>query len=153
MAGTYSQLFVHIIFSVKSRKALLSKEWQPRVFSYIASLIENKGHKSYIVNGVSDHVHILASINHSSSVSDLVRDIKNNSAKFINENNLSPFKFSWQGGYGVFSCSKSAIEKVYKYIENQERHHSKTTFKEEYEDFIKSYGLEYQPKYLFDIED
>jgi REP element-mobilizing transposase RayT len=103
MAGTYSQLFVHIIFSVKSRKALLSKEWQPRVFSYIASLIENKGHKSYIVNGVSDHVHILASINHSSSVSDLVRDIKNNSAKFINENNLSPFKFSWQGGYGVFS--------------------------------------------------
>jgi putative transposase len=153
MAGTYTQLYIHIIFSVKSRKALIDNNWKARLFSYIASIIDNKGHKSFIVNGVADHVHILISVNPSLSLSSLVRDVKNNSAKFVNENKLCAFKFGWQEGYAAFSCSKSVVSKVYQYIENQEEHHRKLTFKQEYEGFIKQYGIEYQPKYLFDLED
>jgi REP element-mobilizing transposase RayT len=150
MPGTYTQLYVQIIFAVKNRNALIKKDWQERLFSYIAAIIDSKGHKSIIVNGVADHVHILVSLNPSASISDLVRDLKNNSSKFVNENKLSPFKFNWQEGYGAFSYSRSQLNTVYNYILNQEEHHRKKTFKEEYIEFLKAFEIEYSEKYLFD---
>lgn len=150
MPGTYSQIYIQIVFAVKGRQNLLQKPWREEVFKYIAGIIREKNQKPLIVNGVSDHVHILLSIRPSISISDLVRDIKNNSSKFINVHGFLPYKFSWQEGFGVFSYSKSDIGKVYSYIERQESHHSKESFKSEYLDFLKEYEIEFDEKYLFD---
>ncbi len=150
MTGTYTQLYIQLVFAVKHRDARIKKEWQERLFSYIASIIEAKGNKSIIVNGVTDHVHIFIGLNPSVSISELARDLKNNSSKFVNENKLSPSKFNWQEGYGAFSYSRSHIDAVYNYILNQEEHHRKKTFKEEYIEFLKAFEIEYSDKYLFE---
>lgn len=117
---------------------------------YIAGIIKGKGHKSIIVNGMSDHIHAFIGLKPAMSISDLARDIKNNSSKWINENNLVKGKFQWQEGYGVFSYSHSHIENVYSYIMNQEEHHKKKTFKEEYVEFLKKFEIEHDEKYLFE---
>lgn len=150
MAGTYSQIYIQYVFAVKSRQNLLHKTWRDEVFKYISGVITAKGQKSIIVNGVEDHVHVFVGLKPSMSISDLVRDIKNNSSKFINEQGWLKEKFSWQEGYGAFSYSHSHIENVYNYVLNQEEHHRKQTFKEEYLDFLKKFEVEYNQKYLFD---
>lgn len=150
MPGTYSQLYVQLVFAVRNRDALIKKEWQERLFSYMAAIIDAKGHKSIIVNGMADHVHIFVGLNLSVSISELVRDLKNNSSKFINENKLASFKFNWQEGYGAFSYSRSHMDAVYNYILKQEEHHRKKTFKEEYIEFLKAFDIQYKDEYLFD---
>ena len=150
MPGTYSQIYLQIVFAVKSRQNLIAKEWQSDLNKYIAGIIKNKGQKSIIVNGVSDHIHVFVGLKPSMKISDLVRDVKNNSTNYIHKNNLVNGKFEWQEGYGVFSYSQSQIERVYKYILNQEEHHRKTTFKEEYVDLLKKFEVKYDDKYLFD---
>jgi len=113
MAGTYSQIYLQIIFAVKGRENLISKNWHEDLNKYIAGIVSNKGHKSIIVNGSNDHIHAFVGFKPSGSISDLVRDMKNNSTNFINDKRLVKRKFSWQVGYGVFSYSHSHIEKVY----------------------------------------
>jgi len=150
MAGTYSQIYIQIIFAVKGRENLIRSEWKEKLYSYIAGIIKGKNQKSIIVNGISNHLHVFVGLLPSMAVSDLVRDIKNNSTNFINKNKLVKGKFSWQEGYGAFSYSHSQIESVYNYILNQEKHHNKKTFKEEYLEFIKLYNIDYNEKYSFD---
>lgn len=150
MPSTYSQIYIQVVFAVKGRENLIKKSWKDRLYKYIAGIISNKGQKSIIVNGVEDHVHILVGLKPSIAVSDLVRDIKNNSSNFINKNKLVNGRFSWQEGYGAFSYSKSHIERVYNYILNQEKHHQKKSFREEYLEFLKKFQIEHQDKYLFD---
>lgn len=150
MADTYSQLHIQTVFAVKGRDCLLRKEWRDEVFRYIAGIISNKGHKPIIVNGVADHVHVFFGLNPSMSISDLMREVKNNSTNFINSKGWIGGKFSWQEGYGAFSYSRSQVEDVYKYIVNQEAHHSKRTFKEEYLDMLKKFEVEFDEQYLFD---
>ncbi len=116
----------------------------------MSGIIENKNQKSIIVNGVSDHVHVFVGLKTSIQISDWIRDVKNNSSKFINEQKFVKGKFHWQEGYGVFSYSHSQIGSVYRYIANQEQHHKKKTFKEEYLEFLKKFGIEYDERYLFD---
>jgi REP element-mobilizing transposase RayT len=116
----------------------------------MAGIIKNKGQKPIIINGVADHVHVFVGLKPSMAISDLVRDVKNNSTNFINENKFVKSKFSWQEGYGSFSYSHSQIENVYNYILNQEEHHKKKTFREEYLEFLQDFGVEYNEKYLFD---
>lgn len=128
----------------------MKKPWREEVFKYMVGIIKAKNQKPIIVNGVEDHVHVFVGIKPSMNISDLVRDIKNNSSKFINEQRFLPVKFSWQEGYGVFSYSHSHIDSVYKYIANQEEHHKKKTFKEEYLDFLEKFQVAYNEKYLFD---
>ena len=149
--GTFTQMYVQLIFAVQNRKALLTKEIRPRVFEYISGIITQMDHKSIIVNGVSDHIHIFIGLNPKISVSDTVHDIKRSSSIFIKNENLSRFKFTWQEGYGSFTYSQSHIERVYKYIENQEKHHQKTTFKSEYINFLDRYQIEYDKRFLFDF--
>jgi REP element-mobilizing transposase RayT len=151
MAGTYTQIYIQIVFSVKGKEKIISKEWKNELYKYISGIITNKGHKSIIVNGVSDHIHIFVGLNSSMAISDLVRDIKNNSSKYINSKNLVKGKFSWQAGYGAFSYAHSQVEKVYNYILQQEQHHKKKTFQEEYVDLLKKFDVDYNEKYLFDI--
>jgi REP element-mobilizing transposase RayT len=150
MAGTYSQIYIQIVFAVQGRQNLLQKAWRDEVFKYMAGIIKNKGQKTIIVNGVEDHVHVFVGLKPSMTLSDLVRDIKNNSSNFINDRKWIPGKFCWQEGYGAFSYGHSQIESVYSYILNQEKHHAKQNFKDEYVDFLKKFDIEYDAKYLFD---
>lgn len=150
MAGTFSQIYIQIVFAVKGRENLIGKSWKDELHKYISGIITNKGQKSIIVNGVSDHVHIFVGLKPAMAISDLVRDIKNNSSNFINEKKFIKGKFSWQEGYGAFSYAHSQIENVYQYIANQEEHHKKKTFKEEYLDFLQKFEIEYNEKYLFE---
>ncbi|MDX1908921.1 MAG: IS200/IS605 family transposase [Bacteroidia bacterium] len=150
MAGTFSQIYIQYIFAVKGRENLLQKPWRDDVFKYMAGIIKGKNQKPIIVNGVSDHVHVFVGLKPSLSISDLVRDIKNNSSKFINEQHLVKGRFAWQEGYGVFSYAHSQIEQVYQYIADQEIHHARKTFQEEYLGFLQKFEIEYDEKYLFE---
>ncbi|MBV6640281.1 MAG: IS200/IS605 family transposase [Cyclobacteriaceae bacterium] len=150
MAGSFSQIYIHAVFAVKGRANLLTKTWRPEVFKYISGIIENKSQKSIIVNGVADHVHIFVGLKPSMALSDLMRDVKNNTTNFINEKKWLPGKFSWQEGYGAFSYSHSQLNNVNQYILNQEEHHKKKTFKEEYLALLNKYEIPYEEKFLFE---
>ena len=150
MAGTYSQIYIQAVFVVKGRQNLIGNEWKDELHKYISGIIKGKGQKPIIVNGMPDHIHVFIGLRPSMAISDLLRDIKNNSAKFINERNWLKRKFSWQGGYGAFSYSHSQIETVYNYILNQETHHRRKTFHEEYVQFLEEFDVPHEEKYLFE---
>jgi REP element-mobilizing transposase RayT len=151
MAGTYSQIYLQIVFAVKGRENLIAQSWKDELHKYISGIIKEKEQKPIIVNGMPDHIHAFIGLKPSMRISDLVRDIKNNSSKFINEKGWIKGKFSWQEGYGVFSYSHSHIERVYNYILNQEEHHRKKTFKDEYLELLKKFEIEFQEAYVFDF--
>jgi len=153
MAGTFSQLYIQVVFSVKGRQNLIQKEWGEELYKYIAGIIRGKNQKPIIVNGMPDHIHIFVGLRPSQSIADLVRDIKSNSTNFINEKRWMKSKFSWQEGYGAFSYSHSQIKDVYNYILNQEERHRQKTFREEYLEFLKNFEVEYDEKYLFEWYD
>lgn len=150
MANTFSQIYIQYVFAVKGRQNLLQKPWRDQVFKYMSGIIKSKGQKPIIVNGVADHVHVFVGIKPEIRISDLVRDIKNNSSNFINDQKWTVGRFSWQEGYGAFSYSNSHIERVYKYILQQEEHHRKKSFKQEYLDLLQKFEVEYDERYLFD---
>ena len=150
MADTYTQLYFHIVFAVKSRARLIEKSWKDDLNKYITGIISNKSQKLMIINGMPDHVHMLISTKPDCNVSDLVRDIKSNSTKWINKTGLMKSKFAWQNGFGAFTVSQSQLNKVIRYIENQEQHHSSKSFKEEYVDFLKAYQIDYDEEYIFE---
>jgi putative transposase len=150
MANTYTQIYVQIVFAVKGRQNLISKENREELHKFITGIVSNRNQKLFAVFAMPDHVHILMSMSPTISISDLVRDIKAGSSKFINEKGWTNGKFNWQEGYGAFSYSKSSVDSVVKYISNQEEHHKKKTFKEEYLDFMKKFEIEYDPKYVFE---
>ncbi|AZA89223.1 Transposase and inactivated derivatives [Chryseobacterium nakagawai] len=150
MANTYTQIYIQIVFAVKGRQNLISKENREELHKLITGIVSNRNQKLFAVFAMPDHVHVLVSMNPTMSVSDLVRDIKAGSSKFINEKRWMNGKFNWQEGYGAFSYSKSSVDSVVKYILNQEDHHKKKTFREEYLDFMSKFEIEYDPKYLFE---
>lgn len=150
MAGTFSQLYVQVVFAVKGRENLIKKEFRTEIFEYIAGIIKGKNQKPIIVNGVGDHVHLFVGLRPSISISDLVRDVKNNSSNFINSKKYVAGRISWQEGYAAFSYSQSQIDSVFNYIQNQESHHQRRTFREEYLDLLVKFQVQYDEKYLFD---
>lgn len=150
MPGTFSQIYIQIVFAVKGRENLIDKAWRNELHKYIAGIIIAKDQKPIIVNGMADHIHAFIGLRPSASISDLVRDIKNNSTNFINERKFVKGKFSWQEGYGAFSYGHSQIDKVYNYILNQEEHHRNKTFREEYIEFLKKFDVPHEEKYLFE---
>ena len=150
MANTYTQIYIQIVFAVKGRQNLISKENREELHKYITGIVSNRKQKLFAVFAMPDHVHILISMSPTISVSDLVRDIKAGSSKFINDKGWINGKFSWQEGYGAFSYSKSSVDLVVKYILKQEEHHRSKSFKEEYLDFLSKFDIEYDPQYLFE---
>jgi REP element-mobilizing transposase RayT len=150
MANTFSQIYIQVVFAVKGRESLISKSWKDELYKYITGICTNNNQKLIAINGVADHIHILIGLKPSMALSDLVKDIKSNSSKFINEKKFVKGKFSWQEGYGAFSCAHLQLDVVIKYIENQENHHATKSFKEEYLTFLKSFQVEYDEKYLFE---
>jgi putative transposase len=151
--NTYTQLYTHLVFSPTNRGALVNKHQRMELWGYIGQTINNLGCKTIIVNGMVDHVHIFVGLNPKISVSDLVRDIKRSSSTWINQQKWVSGHFAWQHGYGAFSYGRSQINDVYKYIENQEEHHRKKSFREEYTDFLKKFDVEFNEMYLFEFFD
>jgi len=149
--GTFTQMYVHLVFAVRGRDNLLKKEVRPRIFEYVSGIITGMKHKSIIVNGYTDHIHVLLGLNPSVSVSDTVHDIKRGSSLFINSNQLVSGKFTWQEGYGGFTYSRNQLENVFNYIKNQEQHHSTITFRKEYISSLENSEIAYDTKYLFDF--
>ncbi len=150
MANTYSQIYIHIIFSVRARNNLIKKNFQEELHKYIAGIIKRRGQKLLAVNSVSDHIHILCNTQPDFNISDLVRDIKSYSTKFINNKKWLNRKFHWQRGFGSFSYSQSQVDGVIHYIQNQEKHHKKKSFRTEYLDFLKKFKVDYDSRYVFD---
>ena len=153
MADTYTQLYIHIVFSVKGRQPLILKEYKDELHKYITGIITNKKQKLIQINSMPDHIHILIGITSEIAISDLVRDIKRNATQFINRKRWIAGKFMWQEGFAAFTYSHSQLKDVIAYIENQEIHHSHKTFKEEYLELLKRFDVPYNPKYVFDSED
>lgn len=150
MPGTFSQIYIQIVFAVKDRESLIHPDLEERLYQYITGIVRGKEQKMLAINGTPNHIHFFIGMKPSCCLSDLVREIKKSSNDFIKENKLSKFKFNWQEGYGVFSYSHSQIDTVIKYIMNQKEHHRKLTFKEEYIDFLKKFEIEHDEKYLFE---
>ena len=148
MANTYTQIHIQFVFAVKHRVALIDAKWKDELCKYITAIIQNNGHKLIVINAVSDHIHILIGLRPIQSISELMREIKANSSKWINEKHLMNVKFEWQEGYGAFSYSKSDIQNVIHYIENQENHHKKISFQEEYLEFLNTFEIEYDERFI-----
>ena len=150
MANTYTQIYIHIVFAVQGRQNLIKKDHKEELHKYITGIIRNKNQKLYAINSMPDHIHVFMSMKPNISVSDLVRDIKNNSSTFINTKKWVRGKFNWQKGFGAFSYGHSQIDAVVKYIHDQKKHHTRQTFKDEYLGLLKKFNIEYDERYLFD---
>ncbi len=150
MANTFSQIYIQIVFSTQNRQNLINKEIKNEIYKYITGIVQNKNHKLITINGMPDHIHIFTGLKPKESISDLVRDIKKDSSKFINSKNWIRGKFNWQEGFGAFSYGHSQIDNVYQYIQNQEIRHKTQTFKEEYLNFLKKFEIDYNEHYVFD---
>lgn len=150
MNNTYSQIHIHVVFAVKYREALIESSWRERLYQYIATMINNKGHKTLAIGGTPNHIHILLGLRPYQSISSLVLMVKRDSSAWINNEHLTPKRFQWQSGYGAFTYSKSHLPRVIKYIVNQEQHHKKQTFRDEYIDILKKNEVDYDERYVFD---
>jgi REP element-mobilizing transposase RayT len=153
MANTYTQLYFQIVFAVKNRDALIQKPWREKLHGYITGIVQNHGHKMLSINSMPDHVHMLIGYHHTKLLPDLLENVKTSSNDYIKINQLSRFKFEWQKGYGAFSYSRSQIPAVAKYIENQEAHHRKKSFRAEYLELLRKFEVEYDERYVFEFFD
>ena len=150
MANTYTQIFYHVVFAVKGRENLIIPSLKDDLYKYISGIISNQGQKLYIINGMPDHVHILMSCKPNISLSNIVKEIKEHSSKYINEKGFIKGKFSWQEGFGAFSVSFRNVEQVVNYIKNQEEHHKVKSFKAEYLEFLNEQNIAFEEKYIFE---
>jgi REP element-mobilizing transposase RayT len=150
VAGTFSQIYIQTVFAVKNRNALIHSEWENELYQYITGIVQNKGQKMIAINGTSNHIHFLIGMKPTCCLSDLVREIKKSSNTFVKEKHFTRYNFQWQEGFGAFSYSHSALDKVVQYIYHQKEHHKKKTFNEEYMDFLKKFNIEFKDEYLFD---
>jgi len=149
MANTYHQIYLQTVFAVKYRNAVIHKDWRPKLLGVIGNLINEANCKTIIVNGVEDHVHCFIGLKPVVSVSELMKTVKAKSSKYVNDHFLTPERFEWQEGYGVFSYGQRDVDMIYKYIQNQEEHHATQTFKDEYLELLKEFKIEYDDQYIF----
>ncbi len=148
MPNTYTQIHIHFVFAVKYRKSVITNEWENELYKYITGVIQNNDHKLLIINGMPDHDPILLGLRPSQSISDLMKDVKQSSSKWLNKNKFTQSHFEWQEG-GAFSYSKSQVKSVINYIQNQKIHHNKKSFLEEYKEILTKFEIEWDEKYIF----
>ena len=149
MANTYHQIYLQTVYAVKYRQAVLDKTWRSKVQGVIGNLINETGCKTIIVNAVEDHLHCFLGLRPIVSVSNLMKTVKAKSYKYINDHKMTKERFEWQDGYGVFSYRQRDVDQIYKYIQNQEEHHQKESFREEYQDLLKEFEIGYEEQYIF----
>lgn len=152
MADTYSQIFYHVVFAVRNRESLIIPCLKNELYKYINGIIHNQKQKLFIINGMPDHIHLLLNCKPDANLSALIREVKEHSSKFINTKKIIPGKFYWQAGFGAFSISKKDIGIIINYIKNQEEHHKRKAFKDEYLALLEENEIEYNEKYLFDFQ-
>lgn len=149
MANTYTQLHIHCVFAVKFRAALIGKSWKEELHKYMTAVIQKNDHKMLQINSMPDHIHFLVGYRPQFSLSSMVQNVKTESSKWIKSKRLCNFPFEWQDGFGAFSYSKSHVQNVIRYIQNQEAHHKKETFLNEYRRMLKLFEIEYDERYIF----
>jgi putative transposase len=150
MSGTFSQIYIQVVFAVKYRESLIQLNWENNLYKYITGIVLGKNQKMLAINGVSDHIHFLIGMKPNCNLSDLVREVKKSSSEFVKEQQFTTQRFAWQEGFGAFSYSQSNFSNVINYIHNQKEHHRKQTFKEEYTSLLKKFEIDYKDEYLFD---
>jgi len=151
MSNVYSQISIQLVFAAKNRESLILPDFRDTLHKYMGGILVNQNHKPLAINSMPDHIHIFFGMDPNCNLSNLVRDLKSDTSTYINKNRLSRFKFNWQEGYGVFSYNKSHRSRVINYIDNQQFHHKKRSFKEEYLDILKKLEIEFEEKYVFDF--
>lgn len=149
MANTYTQVHIQAVFAVQNRQSLIHKDWEDELYKYITGLIQHYDHKVLQINGMPDHVHILFGMRPTQSLSDLMKQVKQDSSKWINNKGFMNTKFSWQAEYGAFSYAKSDLPNVINYIKNQEVNHKTKTFTEEYMQLLKDFNIDFEEHYIF----
>ena len=149
MANTYSQIYIQTVFAVDGRLSLFRPEFKEALYKYITGIVRNSKKKLIAIKGMSDHVHILIGLKPAMALADLVRDIKSDSSNFINKKKWVCGRFSWQEGYGAFSYGHSQLDTIIGYIRNQEQHHRRRTFKDEYLAWLKKFEVLFEEKYVF----
>jgi putative transposase len=152
MSNTFTNLIYHIVYSTKYRRATISSELQSDLYAYIGGILLNRDGIPLEIGGTADHIHILAKLSPKYAIMNVLRDLKADSSKWINERQKSQQRFEWQAGYGAFSVSSSQVDKVRSYIRDQEEHHRKQSFKDEFLSFLRKHQIEYDLKYVFDEE-
>jgi REP element-mobilizing transposase RayT len=153
MANTYTQIYIQVVFAVEWRQCLITPEHKEELHKYITGIVRNDSQKLIAINSMPDHMHILIGLRPDIALSDLVRDIKANSSRFINDEGWLRGRFNWQEGYGAFSYSHSHLDSVVRYIRNQEQHHSRRTFKSEYMTLLRKFDIAFDEKYVFDFQE
>ena len=149
MCHTYTQIHIHVVFAVRNKDALITSDWRDRLYNYMVAIINDQGHKTLAIGGTANHVHILFGFRPTQSLSSLMLRLKRETSEWINKERLTKCRFQWQVGYGAFSYSKSHLPQVIRYIHNQEKHHEKKSFREEYLDILKKNEVEYDERYVF----
>ncbi|AHF14176.1 transposase [Niabella soli DSM 19437] len=151
MANTYTQCYVHLVFSPKNRQALIKKEWKDLLEKYITGIVQNNKHKLIAIYAMPDHIHIFIGYNVNQLIPDLVENIKTSSNAWINHNGFTKCKFEWQRGYGAFTHAHAQIGTVAEYVHNQEAHHQEKTFHNEYLALLKQNNIDFRDQYLFEF--
>ena len=149
MPNTYTQIHIQAVFPVKYRLGLIHKEWKDELCKYITGIVQNHNHKMLAINGMADHLHVFFGMRPTQSLSELLQKIKGSSSEWINEQRLTKGRFEWQQSFGAFSYCRTEVEKVIAYIHNQEVHHKKLSFLEEYRKFLKEFEIEYDERFIF----
>jgi len=151
--STYSQIYIQAVFAVKGRESLIHPSWEEPLYKYMSGVITNKGQKVLAINGMPDHVHLFMGLKPTCVLSDLIREVKKSSNDFIREKKFTKSRFRWQVGYGAFSYSHSQLGRVIAYVMDQKQHHKKKTFREEYLEFLKSFEINHNERFLFEWVD
>jgi putative transposase len=151
MANTFSQIYIQTVFAVNGRLSLIRPEFKEEIYKYITGIVRNQGQKLIAINGMPDHVHILIGLKPSMALANLVREIKADSSNFVNEKRFVRGKFSWQEGYGAFSYGHSQLDTIIRYIQNQEQHHKRSSFKNEYLTLLRKFDIAFEEKYVFEF--
>ena len=150
MSNTYTQLYFHVVFAVKGRQNIIGATWKEELYKYITGIVTNKNQKLIVINGMPDHIHILIGMKPDCALSNLIRDVKANSSKFINEKKFVGGKFEWQTGFGAFTLGHSQLNIIINYIKNQEEHHKTKFFREEYVELLRRYEIDFKTEYIFE---
>ena len=153
MANTYTQIYIQVVFAVSARANLLLPEYKEEINRFITGIVSGQGQKLIAINGMPDHLHLLVGLRPDMALSALVREVKAGSSKFINQKRWFRGRFSWQEGFGAFSYAHSQLGAVVKYIRNQELHHSRTSFRDEYMTLLRKFDVAFDRKYVFDFID
>ena len=149
MANTYSQIYIHVVFAVEGRQNLIEPKHNDELQKFITGIVSGQKQKLIAINNMPDHVHLLVGLQPDMPLSDLVRNIKSSSSNFINRKRWVKGRFSWQEGFGAFSYSRSQLGAVIRYIENQQKHHAKKAFREEYVELLRKFNVDYDERYIF----